>query len=198
MPKPQIEQRARPLRTLALAAMTATLYLVLTLPFASFSFGILQFRLAEILTVLPAVTWAAVPGVFLGCLLANLLNPQNLGLIDILGGSLATLFAAILTWWLGKGYRKQVLSGEVLALQTERKKRFLLLRRLILLAPPVLLNALVVGSYLPYLLSRSRPGAWMLLSSIFMIGASQAVVIYGLGLPVLRVMEKHGLFFDQR
>ena len=94
---------------LALAGVLAALYIILTLPFAQFAFGMVQFRLAEILTVLPILTPAAIPGVFIGCLLANFLNPQNLGLIDILGGSLTTLVAAYLTWKIGKPYRQYVL-----------------------------------------------------------------------------------------
>ena len=56
---------------LALAGVLAALYIILTLPFAQFAFGMVQFRLAEILTVLPILTPAAIPGVFIGCLLAN-------------------------------------------------------------------------------------------------------------------------------
>ncbi|NLZ71826.1 MAG: QueT transporter family protein, partial [Clostridiaceae bacterium] len=94
---------------LVLSGVLAAMYVILTLPFAQIAFGMVQFRLAEILTTLPILTSAAIPGVFIGCLLANFLNPQNLGLIDILGGSLTTLLAAFLTWKIGRPYRNFVL-----------------------------------------------------------------------------------------
>jgi len=59
---------------LATSAVIAALYVVLTLPFAQFAFGPIQFRLAEIMVVLPILTPAAIPGLTLGCFLANLLN----------------------------------------------------------------------------------------------------------------------------
>ena len=81
---------------LATSGVIAALYVVLTLPFAQFAFGPIQFRLAEIMTVLPIFSPAAIPGLTIGCFLSNLLNPDNLGPIDIIFGSLATLLAA--TW----------------------------------------------------------------------------------------------------
>ncbi len=63
------------------------------------AFGPIQLRIAEGLTLLPLVEVAAVPGLFVGCLIANLiLLPYSpFGLIDIFGGSLVTLIAAYLT-----------------------------------------------------------------------------------------------------
>lgn len=81
---------------LAYGAVIAALYVVLTLPFASFAFGAIQFRFAEALTILPFFTPAAVPGVTIGCFLANLL--AGAPLLDVVFGSLATLIGALLSY----------------------------------------------------------------------------------------------------
>lgn len=80
---------------IARAAIIAAVYVVLTLTLQSISFGPIQFRLAEALTVLPFADPAAIPGVALGCLFANLGSP--FGLVDILGGSIITFISACLT-----------------------------------------------------------------------------------------------------
>src|SRR5690554_1908236 len=88
----------RSVQFLTRSAVIAAAYLVLTLPLPQIAFGHIQFRLAEALTVLAAITPSAIPGLFVGCLISNLMNPQNLGPVDIVFGSLATLLAAWLTW----------------------------------------------------------------------------------------------------
>ena len=75
------------------AAVIAAIYIVLTMIFAPISFGPVQFRISEILCILPFFTFAAVPGLFLGCLLSNLLC--GAAALDIVFGSLATLIGAI-------------------------------------------------------------------------------------------------------
>lgn len=78
------------------AAMIAAIYVVLTVTFAPFSFGSVQVRIAEALTILPAFTPAAVPGLFVGCLIGNILGGAMLP--DIIFGTLATLIGAIVTY----------------------------------------------------------------------------------------------------
>ena len=56
------------------AAMIAAIYVVLTALFAPISFGEIQIRIAEMLTVLPIFTPAAIPGLFVGCLIGNILG----------------------------------------------------------------------------------------------------------------------------
>lgn len=73
-------------------AVIAAVYVVLTLVFAPISFGPMQVRVSEILTILPLFTSAAVPGLFIGCLLANLFGGAIVW--DILFGSIATLIGA--------------------------------------------------------------------------------------------------------
>ena len=78
---------------LAQAGVIAAVYVALTFAFAPFSFGEVQVRLAEALTILPVFTPAAVPGLFVGCLLGNTLGGAVLP--DIIFGSLATLIGAV-------------------------------------------------------------------------------------------------------
>ena len=78
---------------LAYAAAIAAIYVVLTMVFAPISFGPVQFRISEALCILPFFTPAAVPGVFLGCLLSNILCGAVP--LDIVFGSLATLIGAL-------------------------------------------------------------------------------------------------------
>lgn len=78
------------------AAMIAAIYVVLTLLFRPVSFGEIQVRISEALTILPLFTPAAVPGVFVGCLIANIIGGSILP--DIIFGSLATLIGAVLTY----------------------------------------------------------------------------------------------------
>lgn len=79
------------------AAMIAALYIVLT--FIANAFGLasqaIQVRFSEALTILPYFTPAAIPGLFVGCLLSNILT--GCALPDIIFGSLATLIGALLT-----------------------------------------------------------------------------------------------------
>jgi len=77
-------------------AMIAAIYVVLNIIFATISYGPIQIRIAEALVVLPFIDPSAIMGLFLGCILANVIGP--LGMIDIIGGSLCTLIAAYLTY----------------------------------------------------------------------------------------------------
>ena len=86
-------------RSLCVSAVIAALYAALTLLLAPLSFGPLQLRLSEAMTLLPMVLPQAIPGLFVGCLIANLYTGM---LTDIIFGSLATLIAAIGTYLLRK------------------------------------------------------------------------------------------------
>ena len=80
------------------AAMIAAIYVVLSYVFAPISFGEIQVRIAEALTILPLFTPAAVPGLFIGCLVGNIIGGALLP--DIVFGSIATLIGAICTYLL--------------------------------------------------------------------------------------------------
>ena len=102
---------------LAFSAAIAAVYVVLTV-FATIYFGPVQFRISEAFTLLPVFFPEAIPGLFIGCLVGNLL--MGAVPLDIILGSLASLIAASLTYaW--------------------RKNRY------IAAMPPVVVNALIVG-----------------------------------------------------
>ena len=75
------------------AAVIAALYVVLTYVFSAFASGVIQVRVSEALTILPAFTPAAIPGLVIGCLLSNTLT--GCVLLDIIFGSVATLVGAL-------------------------------------------------------------------------------------------------------
>ncbi len=81
-------------------AFIAAIYVTINIIFAPISYGPIQVRIAEALAVLPFIDPAAIGGLFLGCILANLLG--GLGIVDVLGGSLCTLTAALLTYHMKK------------------------------------------------------------------------------------------------
>ncbi len=121
---------------LARAGVIAAIYIILVFVFQAISFGPIQFRVAEALTLLPMVYPEAIGGIFVGVLLSNILGGQ--GPWDIFGGSLVSLLAAYLT------YRYK--------------------GRLIGYASPIVLNAFLVGLYLWYILE--LPAYWPLVLSI--------------------------------
>jgi Predicted membrane protein len=103
------------------SAVIAAVYTALTLLLMPFSYGFLQIRVSEALTILPFFTPAAIPGLFVGCLLSNLLGPY--GFADMVFGSAATLIAAMGSYML---------------------KRIPIMVPL----PPVLANGIVIGAML--------------------------------------------------
>ncbi|HPJ23155.1 MAG TPA: QueT transporter family protein [Clostridia bacterium] len=107
---------------IARASVIAALYAALTLALAPISYGLVQFRISEALTVLAYFTPAAIPGLFLGCLISNIIGPY--GILDIIFGSMATLLAAILTYKIRNKFLAPL--------------------------PPVLTNAFIVGPLVAY------------------------------------------------
>ncbi len=84
------------------AAVIAALYVVLTelSTMMGLSSGVIQCRLSEMFTVLPIFTPAAIPGLFIGCLISNIMAG---GVIwDVVFGSIATLLGAVGAWLLRK------------------------------------------------------------------------------------------------
>ena len=129
--------RDKKVMMLAQAAMIAAVYVVLTELFAAFSFGEIQVRISEGLTILPYFTPAAIPGLFAGCIIGNFLG----GAIpmDILFGSLATLVGAVLSYKL-------------------RKNKYLVP------VPPIIANAVVVPFVLRYGYGVNLPVPFMMLT----------------------------------
>ena len=154
------------MRAMARSGMIAALYVVLTMLFQPISFGPVQFRISEALTILPALTVDAVPGLFIGCLLANLLGH---GLwYDVVFGSAATLIAAIFAWkW----------------------------RRLPPLAAfaAVLFNGVIVGPVVYFAFVHAPGGAvnWAaLLTTMGSVALGELAVCYILGLPLYYALRR--------
>ena len=115
-----------------IAAVYAACTLIALLFLGSLAWGPIQFRVSEALCVLALFTPAAIPGLTLGCVIANVMNivisgTGMLGMLDVVFGSLATFAGALFTWKMRR-------------------------HPLVALAGPVLANALIVPAYLPLLL----------------------------------------------
>lgn len=82
--------------------MIAAVYTVVTLVLAPVSYGNIQVRLSECLTMLPLIYEPSIPGVTLGCFLSNLIGAMTgmnpTGYLDAVIGTLATFMAALCTW----------------------------------------------------------------------------------------------------
>jgi len=157
----------KPVRYLTQAGLIAALYIVLTY-INPYSFNEVQIRVSEALCVLPLFTPAGIPGLFIGCFVANLLHP-GVHILDIIFGSLATLSAAGLTYFL-------------------RKNKF------VALMPPVLINAVVIGLVVFFCY-----GSELLLPlTMVSIGVGQLIACYGLGLPLYYALKKASFIFGSK
>lgn len=145
------------------ASMIAGIYIILVLvqiPLGELAFGPIQLRLAEGLVLLPLIEVAAVPGVFIGCLVSNfiLASYSGFGLVDIFGGSIVTLVAAYIT---------SKMPNKILGV-----------------LPPVILNGLVVSIWVSYF--TKVPYLYTALG----IGVGELVSVGLFGSIILRVYEK--------
>lgn len=150
-------------RNLVLSAILAALYAALTLLLAPISYGEIQCRVSEAMTMLPVLLPQAIPGLAVGCLIANLIGSATPW--DVIFGTLATLIAAILT------YRtRNVLTG---------KAKLPLLSALW----PILLNALIVGAVLS--LTLHIP----FFATALSVGIGEAVAV-ALGVLLVKALER--------
>lgn len=179
--------RSRDPHYIARVGMIAAVYAAATLAtmmfLGSLAWGPVQFRVSEALCVLALFTPAAVPGLTLGCAIANIANialsgTGMLGMLDVVFGSLATFAGASFTWRLRN-------------------------RPALALVGPVVANALIVPAYLPLLLqgigfytipftSISLDGTYplMYLFGLVTTGLGEAVIMYLLGCPLARSLAK--------
>lgn len=157
-------------------AMIAAIYAAVSLALAPISFGMVQIRVSEAMTLLPIFDPVTILGVTLGCLVTNLVGFMTganiLGWLDILFGTGATLIAAVLTWLL-------------------RNIRF---KGLPLLAaiPPVLVNMCVIGMELCYLMVGEFNWQIFCLNAIG-VGLGQLLSCFALGMPLVWFLQKTGL-----
>ena len=148
-------------RGLVRAAIIAAIYALLTIALAPISSGLIQCRVAEAMSILPYFTFFAVPGLFVGCLLANLLTGAPF--YDVLFGSLATLIAAYLTYALRNRVPKYLAP-----------------------MPSVVVNALVVGWLLTYVY---QVGVSFWVAAGY-VAIGQAIACFALGLPLMTLLER--------
>ena len=155
---------------LAVNAVIAALYAALTIALAPISYGPVQFRVSEALTVLPFLMPGSVLGITLGCLLANLYTGS---VLYIVFGSLATLLAGLMTGWYGK-------RGDTVK------------NRLLGCLMPVVFNAVIVGAVLTWgyqIQELSTPIASFAFNGLT-VGLGEAAVLYLIGYPLLTQLPK--------
>ena len=143
------------------AAAIAAVYVVLTTVFAAFSFGEVQVRISEALTILPAFTPAAIPGLFVGCIISNFLGGAIL--MDVIFGSIATLIGAVFTYKL-RGSSKWLAP-----------------------LPPIVANALIVPFTLFYGYGVNLPIPFMMLT----VGIGEVISCGVLGMILYGALNKY-------
>ena len=156
-------------KDLTLAAMVAALYAVMSYfgNIFGLTFGPIQFRFAEALTVLPFLFPVTAPGLFVGCLITNLLSPY--GPLDIVFGSLATLLAAL---WTAK-----------------------MPNRWLAPLPPVICNMVLVGFTISFAetgFSAALPAAWIY--NGITVGIGELGACYILGSILLTILPRISYF----
>jgi len=165
------------------SAAIAAVYAALTMVLAPISYGPIQMRLSEVLCILPFFFPGAVWGLFTGCLIANLMSV--LGILDIVFGSLATLLAAICTAAIGRRARRDLPEGGIPSWGSCAAA----------CAMPVIFNAIIIGAVLAYTLTPEE-----VLNSIAVfgleVGVGEAVVMFLVGLPVMRILLKNRRFME--
>ena len=157
-------------RRIVEGALIAAIYATLTILLAPISYGPVQFRVSEVLTVLPFLMPSTVSGIVVGCVLANLYTGS---VLDIVFGSLATLLAGLLTAWFGK-------KGNTVK------------NRLLGCLMPVLFNAVIVGAVLTWgygIREFSTPLASYGFNALT-VGLGEAAVLYLIGYTLLRQLPR--------
>ena len=150
-------------RRLALAGLIAAVYTAATLLLPIPQYMGVQFRLAEAMTLLPFLFPEAIPGLAVGCFLANLLGSPIM--LDWVFGTLATLLAALWT----------------------RRMPSLWLAAL----PPVVCNAAIVGAEIAWFTVREGGAFWPAFGlNALTVGLGEAAACCLLGIPLARALEK--------
>lgn len=160
------------------SAAVAAVYAALTMVLAPISYGPIQMRVSEALCILPFFFPGAVWGLFIGCLIANLMSA--FGILDIVFGSLATLLAALCTAAIGRRAGREQPGdgapswGSCIAA----------------CAMPVIFNAVIIGAVLAYTLT---PESALTSVPIFSleVGVGEAIVMFLVGLPVMRILLRN-------
>ena len=156
------------IKFLITGGLIAAVYTATTYALFPISYGAIQFRISEALTVLAAITPAAIPGLTLGCILSNLGSP--LGIVDILVGALATLAAASCTY-----FTRQI-----------KIKGFPLLCPVF----QTVINAVAVGAEMTVVLSKEAAFTGFI-TYAFSVGIGEFAVCTVLGIPLYFAFNKY-------
>lgn len=163
-------------RQMVTIAMIAAAYTAIGIVLLPLSFGAVQVRISEALTLLPVFSPLGIWGVTLGCAITNAIGFASganiLGALDIVFGTLATLIAAVMSYRL-------------------RDIRFFGLPILSAI-PPVILNAVVIGMELTYFLMNEFVLEVFLLQAL-QVGAGQLLSCFVVGLPMVAALERKGV-----
>ena len=160
------------------AAVIAALYVVLTLIANALGLAnhAIQIRFSEALTILPLFTPAAIPGLFIGCILSNFLTGCLLW--DIVFGSIATLLGALGTYALrAYGLRTRTSANCPLAKQ----------HPLLAVIPPILANTLIVPYVLAYVYHFEGSIPYFMLT----VGIGEILSCGVLGMLLYRTLSKY-------
>jgi uncharacterized membrane protein len=147
-------------------AIIAALYAALTLIFYPIAFGNIQARVSEALCILPLFMPEAIPGLTIGCLVANLFSPN--GILDAVVGTSATLLSSVLTFFLGKAIKKdatKILAG---------------------ILPTTIFNAVLI----PFVIFSISELAEMYLITFVEVGAGELIVLCALGIPLYFALSR--------
>ena len=163
-------------RLITTCAIVGAAYAVMTLILAPISYGAIQCRVSEALCILPFFIPGTAWGLFVGCALANILTGN---MLDIVFGSLATLAAGLCTAAFGK--KEHSMKNCVLACLM-----------------PVVFNAVIVGAVITEAYSGLRVFQHfeVFAFNAFTVGLGEAVVLFGLGLPLVRSLPKKKFFME--
>lgn len=176
----------RPALFITTAAIIAALYVVLTLLISlipGFANMAIQVRVSEALTILPLFTPAAIPGVFIGCLISNILIGSVP--LDIILGSLTTLVAAVITYLIGTSFKKLIRKAESKGTKTGLGVFGTILGSL----PPIIGNMFVV----PFVLIHAYGVEGTYWFFVLTVGAGELISCMIIGLILSFVMRRTGL-----
>ena len=153
------------IKKLAKTGVVAALYCAMTLALAPVSYGVLQLRVSEVLTVLPAFSKSSIWGLAIGCFVSNYIGMAfsgSAGLIDVIFGTLATFLAALCSY-------------------LARKNKWLV--------PlfPMIFNGVIVGGYLHFIVFNNIN----LLLCMLLVALGEGIVTYALGVPLINYIKKH-------
>jgi uncharacterized membrane protein len=170
---------------IARTGIIAALYFILTFAVAPIAYGPLQFRIGEALTLLPLLFPEAILGLTIGCLGANILSPFSWA--DVVFGTLATLVAGCMTYFIGWYFRKKGKKTEVMDQQVinKEKDKKMLFQCLLGSIPPIFVNAIALP--LMWLILGSDSAYWL---NFGMLVGTQTATVLVLGTPLTLALSR--------